>query len=100
MGSLHRMQHESPGGGSGSSIPDLARRAKAAAPALGVADRTTKDAALRAAAERLVADVGAVLAANATDVARAEADGTPSGVVDHPKLLLIVKFFFSLWKFQ
>jgi len=80
------MQHESPGGGSGSSIPDLARRAKAAAPALGVADRTTKDAALRAAAERLVADVGAVLAANATDVARAEADGTPSGVVDRLRL--------------
>ena len=86
MGSLHRMQHQSTVDGSVSPIPDLARRAKAAAPALAVATTAVKDAALRAAADRLVADVGTILAANAADVARATADGTPPGVVDRLRL--------------
>jgi len=68
------------------TIPELARRARAAAPALAVATTATKDAGLRAAADRLEVDVPSILAANADDVARAEADGTPPGVVDRLRL--------------
>ena len=74
MASLHRMQHAPSVGGSDSSIPDLARRAKIAAPALGLAGTTIKDAALRAAANRLEADVGEILAANVDDLANGRAD--------------------------
>ena len=69
MASLHRMQHAPSVRGSDSSIPDLARRAKIAAPALGLAHTTTKDAALRAAADRLEADVEDILVANVNDLA-------------------------------
>ncbi|SVD43883.1 uncharacterized protein METZ01_LOCUS396737, partial [marine metagenome] len=63
------MQHAPSDGGPGSSIPDLARRAKIAAPALSLAATTTKDAALRAAADRLEADVADILTANVDDLA-------------------------------
>ena len=82
MASLHRMQHAPSAGGSGSSIPDLARRAKIAAPALGLAGTTTKDAALRAAADRLEADVADILAANVDDLASGRAAGMAIGVLD------------------
>ena len=82
MASLHRMQHAPSAGGSGSSIPDLARRAKIAAPALGLAGTTTKDAALRAAADRLEADVADILAANGDDLASGRAAGMAIGVLD------------------
>ena len=72
--------------GSGSGIADLARRAKAAAPSLAVATTELKNAALLAAADRLQADVADLLDANAEDVARAEAEGMPAGMVDRLRL--------------
>ena len=72
--------------GSGSGVADLARRAKAAAPSLAVATTEVKNAALLAAADRLQADVADLLDANAEDVARAEAEGMPAGMVDRLRL--------------
>ncbi len=72
--------------GSGSGVADLARRAKAAAPSLAVATTELKNAALLAAADRLQADVADLLDANAEDVARAEAEGMPAGMVDRLRL--------------
>ena len=86
MASLHRMQHAPSVVGSGSSIPDLARRAKIAAPVLSLAGRTTKDAALRAAADRLEADVADILAANVDDLANGRADGMAIGLLDRLRL--------------
>ena len=68
------------------SIPDLARRARAVAPVLARASTDLKDAALLAAADRLEADVGDLLAANAHDVARGEADGMATGFLDRLQL--------------
>ena len=68
------------------SIPDLARRARAVAPVLARASTDLKDAALLAAADRLEADVGDLLAANADDVARGEADGMATGFLDRLRL--------------
>ncbi|WP_295657749.1 glutamate-5-semialdehyde dehydrogenase [uncultured Nocardioides sp.] len=53
---------------------------------MALATRATKDAALHAMAGALLAASEAVLAANAEDVARAEAAGTPAGVVDRLRL--------------
>ena len=68
------------------SIPALARRARAVAPVLARASTDLKDAALLAAADRLEADVGDLLAANADDVARGEADGMATGFLDRLRL--------------
>ena len=68
------------------SIPDLARRARAVAPVLARASTDLKDAALLAAADRLEADVGDLLVANADDVARGEADGMATGFLDRLRL--------------
>jgi len=68
------------------SIPALARRARAVAPVLARASTDLKDAALLAAADRLEADVGDLLAANADDVARGEADGIATGFLDRLRL--------------
>ena len=86
MASLHRMQHAPSGHGPDSAIPDLARRAKLAAPALGLADTPPKDSALRAAADRLEADMADILAANVDDLARGRADGMATGVLDRLRL--------------
>jgi len=86
MASLHRMQHAPSVRGSDSLIPDLARRAKIAAPALSLAHTTTKDAALRAAADRLEADMADILAANVDDLASGRADGMAIGVLDRLRL--------------
>lgn len=67
-------------------IPDLGRRAKAAARTLASASTGQKDDALRAAAELLVARTDDLLAANAADVARAEAGGVSATVVDRLRL--------------
>ena len=67
-------------------IPDLARRAKAATAALAVASTETKNAALLAAADLLVAKAAAIEAANAQDVAAAEANGMEPGLVDRLRL--------------
>ncbi|MGQ0630698.1 MAG: glutamate-5-semialdehyde dehydrogenase [Sporichthyaceae bacterium] len=63
-----------------------ARRARVAATDLQVRSRADKDAALLAMADALVAATGAVLAANADDVARAEAAGTPAAMIDRLRL--------------
>ena len=68
------------------SIPDLARRARSIAPVLARASTDLKDAALLAAADRLEADVGDLLAANADDVARGEADGMTTSFLDRLRL--------------
>jgi glutamate-5-semialdehyde dehydrogenase len=73
------------------SVPELGRRAKAASRVLATASSGAKDAALLAAADVLVGQTDEILAANASDVARAEAAAaaTPTGsatVVDRLRL--------------
>ena len=64
----------------------LALRAREAAHELALATRSAKDAALHAMADGLLAREAEVLAANADDVARARAGGTPDNVVDRLRL--------------
>ena len=67
-------------------IPELAARAKAASRLIASSSSAAKDAALAAAADLLVARTDAICEANAADVARAEADGTPAPLVDRLRL--------------
>jgi glutamate-5-semialdehyde dehydrogenase len=67
-------------------VAELGRRAKAASRVLATASTTAKDAALAAAADLLVQRTPEILDANAADVARAEAGGTASTVVDRLRL--------------
>jgi len=67
-------------------VLDLARAARAASYDLAVATRQAKDAALAAMADALLAHAPAILAANADDVARAEAGGTPPNIIDRLRL--------------
>ncbi|MEO6715121.1 MAG: glutamate-5-semialdehyde dehydrogenase [Mycobacteriales bacterium] len=67
---------------SGTEVADVARRSKAAAAQLALLPRSTKDAALAAMADALDAGHDAILAANAEDVARAQADGVAAAVID------------------
>jgi glutamate-5-semialdehyde dehydrogenase len=64
------------------AVLDVARRAKTAARVLAVATRGTKDAALHALADALVAGADAIVAANAEDLARGRANGTSPGLLD------------------
>ena len=68
------------------AVAELAARAKAASRLMAAASTAAKDAALAAAADALVARTGEICAANAVDVARAEADGTPAALVDRLRL--------------
>jgi glutamate-5-semialdehyde dehydrogenase len=68
------------------TIADLGRRAKAASRVLASASTTQQDDALRSAADLLVDRSDDLLAANATDVARAEDGGVSSTVVDRLRL--------------
>jgi glutamate-5-semialdehyde dehydrogenase len=68
------------------AVLDTARRARVAATDLAVASRATKDAALHAMADALLAAAPAILEANATDCARAEANGTPAAIIDRLRL--------------
>jgi len=68
------------------SIAELGRRAKAASRVLATASTATKDDALRAAADLLVARAGELLSANAIDVARATDQGLTETVVDRLRL--------------
>ena len=68
------------------ALSELGRRAKAASRVLAVASTTTKNAALLAAADALVAQTAAILEANAEDVARAEAQGVSATVIDRLRL--------------
>ena len=67
-------------------VLDTARRAREASHGLALATRAQKDAALLAMADALLARSSEVLDANAEDVARAEADGTPPNIVDRLRL--------------
>ena len=67
-------------------VAELAARVKAASRLMAAASTAAKDAALSAAADALVARTGEICAANAIDVARAEADGTPAALVDRLRL--------------
>jgi glutamate-5-semialdehyde dehydrogenase len=68
------------------SFEAVALRAREAAHDLALATRATKDAALLAMADALVAACGPVLEANADDVAAARAGGTGEGLVDRLRL--------------
>ncbi len=68
------------------SLPDLGQRVKAASRALALASTAAKDSALHAAADLLQARGDEILEANAADVARAVAGGTPAAVVDRLRL--------------
>ncbi len=68
------------------SIPELGRRAKAAARVLAASTTTQKDAALVGAAALLVDRTAEVLAANAVDVARAQTEGVAPTVIDRLRL--------------
>ena len=67
-------------------VAELAARAKAASRAMASASTAVKDAALHAAADLLVARAEAIGAANAIDVERAIAAGTPAPLVDRLRL--------------
>ena len=64
----------------------VAERAREASHGLALATRASKDAALAAMAESLLAHEAEILAANDEDVARAEAGGTPPNIVDRLRL--------------
>ncbi|HEV2068520.1 MAG TPA: glutamate-5-semialdehyde dehydrogenase [Acidimicrobiales bacterium] len=70
----------------GSDLGVLGRRAKVAAGALALVPTSDKDLALHTAADLLVQRSGEILAANAEDVARAEAAGISATVVDRLRL--------------
>jgi glutamate-5-semialdehyde dehydrogenase len=67
-------------------MPELARRAKAAARVLATSTGAARDAALRLAAEVLEARSGELLEANEADLRRAEADGASTTAVDRLRL--------------
>ncbi len=67
-------------------VLELARAAREASYDLAVATREVKDAALLAMADALGAEAEQILAANADDVARAEANGTPANIIDRLRL--------------
>ena len=64
------------------AVLDACRRAKAASHALATATRITKDAALVAMAEGLIAQAPQIIAANAIDVEREHAAGMTPGLLD------------------
>jgi glutamate-5-semialdehyde dehydrogenase len=67
-------------------IREVAQRAREASYELALATRGAKDAALHAMAGALLARSDEVLAANAEDIARAEAAGTPANIIDRLRL--------------
>jgi glutamate-5-semialdehyde dehydrogenase len=68
------------------AVRAVALRAREASYELALATRATKDAALLAMAAALIERAPEVLAANAEDVERAEAGGTPANIVDRLRL--------------
>ena len=71
---------------SATPVAELAARAKAASRLMAAASTAAKNAALLAAADLLTARTDEICAANATDVERAEAGGTPAPLVDRLRL--------------
>ena len=68
------------------AVRAVALRAREASYDLALATRATKDAALLAMADALLARAPEILAANAEDVERAESGGTPANIVDRLRL--------------
>lgn len=68
------------------TVVDLAGRARNASLPLALATRSAKDAALTAMAEALLGRAEEILEANAEDIARAEAGGTPANIIDRLRL--------------
>jgi glutamate-5-semialdehyde dehydrogenase len=64
------------------AVLGIARRAKRASRTLATATRATKDAALNALADALIDSAAAIIAANALDLERGQANGTSSGLLD------------------
>jgi len=75
-----------PGGAPAGDVEEAVRavagRAKVASRALATASRATKDAALDALADALVAATDEIVAANARDLDRGRANGLPDGLLD------------------
>lgn len=69
-----------------SAVREVARRAKVAARSLATATRATKDAALHAMADALVAHQAEIVAANAIDCERESAAGMAPSLVDRLRL--------------
>jgi glutamate-5-semialdehyde dehydrogenase len=67
-------------------VIDVARNARIASRTLALATRAAKDTALHAMADALLARSEEILAANAEDIARAEAGGTPANIIDRLRL--------------
>ena len=67
-------------------VREIALRAREASYELALATRGAKDTALHAMAAALLARSAEILAANADDVTRAEAGGTPANIVDRLRL--------------
>ncbi len=67
-------------------VVEAAERARAASLTLALATRAEKDAALLAMASALLDRASELLAANADDIARAEAEGTPANIIDRLRL--------------
>ncbi|MFG3257982.1 glutamate-5-semialdehyde dehydrogenase [Streptomyces sp. NPDC048172] len=65
-----------------SPVTEAARRARKAAATLAPLPRTARDAALHAIADALTARTAEITEANARDVAKARAEGTPEAIVD------------------
>ena len=63
-------------------VHDAARRARVAARELATLSTETKNSALHAAADNVLRDAGAILDANAEDMAAAKAAGTPEAMLD------------------
>jgi glutamate-5-semialdehyde dehydrogenase len=63
-------------------VHDAARRARVAARELATLSTETKNSALQVAADNVLRDEGAILAANAEDLAAAKAAGTPEAMLD------------------
>jgi glutamate-5-semialdehyde dehydrogenase len=67
-------------------VTEAAGKARTASRVLALATRAEKDAALTAIADALTTHETVILAANAEDVERAEADGTSAGMTDRLRL--------------
>jgi glutamate-5-semialdehyde dehydrogenase len=65
-----------------SPVIETARRAKEAAAELAPLPRTVRDSALLAVADALISRTAEIVAANAADVDKARASGTPDAIVD------------------
>ncbi len=80
--SLEAPLHDAAGTDVAAQVREVAQRAKVASRALATATRATKDAALHALADALVAATAEIVAANALDLDRGRADGISPGLLD------------------